>query len=89
MGEHRRAGGDTTSSARGTIPGMLGVPVRVHDMSGDDLGVAHLPPPVEVGDLVALARGEYRVLDVVETGQTYPVAALVRAQPIHLPVVAR
>ncbi len=68
---------------------MLGVPVRVHDMNGDDLGVAHLPPPVEVGDLIALAHAEYRVYDVVETGQTYPVAALVRAQPVRLPVVSR
>ena len=33
-----------------------------------------------------------RVLEarsVVETGQTYPIAALVRAQPTHLPVAAR
>jgi len=89
MGEHRRAGGDTTSSARGTIKAMLGVPCRIHNMSGDDLGVAHLPPPVEVGDLVALEYAVLRVYDVVETGQTYPVAALVRAQPTHLPVAAR
>jgi len=68
---------------------MVGVPVRIHDMSGDDLGVAHLPPPVEVGDLVALEHAEYRVYDVVLTGQTYPIAALVRAQPVHLSVVAR
>jgi hypothetical protein len=39
------------AAGRGTIPPMLGVPVRVHDMSGDDLGVAHLPTPVPVGDL--------------------------------------
>jgi len=71
------------------FPVMLGVPVRIHDMSGDDLGVAHLPPPVEVGDLVALEHAVLRVYDVVESGQTYPIAALVRAQPVHLPVVAR
>jgi len=29
-------------------------------MTGDDLGVAHVPPPVEVDDLVALEHGEYR-----------------------------
>ena len=33
---------------------MIGVAVRVHDRHGDDLGIAHLPPPVEVGDLIAL-----------------------------------
>lgn len=79
----------TATVRRGTISAMLGVPVRVHDMSGDDLGVAHLPPPIEVGDLVALEHAEYRVFDVVETGQTYPISALVRVQPIHLHVVAR
>jgi hypothetical protein len=57
-------------------------------MEGDDLGVVHVPPPVEVGDLVALEHAEYRVVDVVETGQAYPIAALVRAQHVHLrPVV--
>ena len=55
-------------------------------MSGDDLGVAHLPPP---GDLVALKHSVLRVYDVVLTGQTYPISALVRVQPIHLHVVAR
>jgi len=58
-------------------------------MSGDDLGVVHLPPPIEIGDLVALENAVLRIYDIVETGQTYPVAALVRAQPTHLPVAAR
>ena len=44
---------------------MLGVPCRIHDMSGDDLGVAHLPPPVQIGDLIALQHKELRVYDVV------------------------
>ncbi len=51
---------------------MLGVPVRVHSMSGDDLGVAHLPPPVQIGDLVALEHAVLRVYDVVETGPDVP-----------------
>jgi len=68
---------------------MVGVPCRIYGLSGRDLGIVHLPPPVQVGDLVALARGEYRVYDVVATGQDYPVFALVRAQPVRLPVVAR
>jgi len=79
----------TATVRRGTISAMLGVPVRVHDMSGGDLGVAHLPPPVRIGDLVALEHSEYRVYDVVETGQTYPFAALVKVEPVHLPVAAR
>ena len=34
-------------------------------MTGDDLGIAHVPTPVESGDLILLERGEYRVLDVI------------------------
>jgi hypothetical protein len=34
-------------------------------MFGDDLGVAHIPTPVETVDLILLERGEYRVLDVI------------------------
>jgi hypothetical protein len=30
--------------------GVIGVAVRVHSSIGDDLGVANLPSPVEVGD---------------------------------------
>jgi hypothetical protein len=43
----------------------IGVPVRVHSLEGDDLGIAHLPPPVEIGDMVALPHAELRVYDVV------------------------
>ena len=63
---------------------MIGVPVRVHDLTGDDLGVAHLPPAVGPGDLVALEHAENRVVDVVETGKTYPIAALVKARPARI-----
>jgi hypothetical protein len=68
---------------------MVGIRVRVHDMTGDDLGVVHLPAPVEVGDLVALEHAEYRVSEVVETGSAYPIAALVRVRPAHLRLAAR
>lgn len=44
---------------------MLGVPIRVHDMTGDDVGIAHVPTPIETGDVILLERGEYRVLDVI------------------------
>lgn len=57
---------------------VLGVPVRVHDMSGDDLGIAHVPTPVLVGDLVLLEQASFHVVDVVDTGQLLPIAALER-----------
>jgi hypothetical protein len=41
-------------------------------MHGDDLGIAHVAPPIHTGDLILLAygdyrleHGEYRVLDVI------------------------
>jgi hypothetical protein len=49
---------------------MLGVAVRVFSRTGDDLGIAHVPPAVELGDLLDLGHGTMlplRVLDVVET----------------------
>jgi hypothetical protein len=61
---------------------MAGVPVRVHDMCGDDLGIARVPRPVETGDLILLERGEYRVLEVIPLeDEQSPLYALVRAQP--------
>jgi hypothetical protein len=41
-------------------------------MCGDDLGVAHVPTPVETGDIILLERGEYRVLDVIPSRMSSP-----------------
>ena len=61
---------------------MVGVPVRVHSRHGDDLGIAHVPPPVGIGDVLELRHGPIllllRVVDLVETGQPSPLAALVK-----------
>jgi hypothetical protein len=49
----------------------VGVPVRVHDRHGDDLGIAHVPVPVEVGDVLELGVGPLlllRIVDLVEAG---------------------
>jgi hypothetical protein len=57
-------------------------------MTGDDLGIAHVPTPVEPGDPILLERGEYRVLDVITVDAPSRLHALVRAQPAHvLPLV--
>lgn len=78
-----------TATDGGTIPAMdVGVPVRVHSLDGDDLGIAHLPPAVGPGDLVALEHAEYRVVDIVETGQADAIAALVKVMPAHLRLAA-
>jgi hypothetical protein len=59
-------------------------------MPGDDLGIAHVPTPVETGDLILLEQGEYRVLDVIliPLDEGSPLHALVRAQPAHVRPVA-
>ena len=70
---------------------MFGAPVRVNDMTGDDLGIAHVPTPVESGDLIVLERGGVPVLDVILLeGEQSPLYALVRAQPADVrPLVSR
>lgn len=68
---------------------MLGVRIRLHSMTGDDLGTATVPSPISPGDLVLTEHGEYRVYDVIiETGRMEPIAALVKVQPAHLHAVA-
>jgi hypothetical protein len=54
----------------------IGVLVRVHDLYGEELGIAHLPPPVEIGDLIAFEHSEHRVCDVVVS----PAGSLVAAE---------
>jgi len=61
----------------------VGVAVRVHSRTGDDLGIVHLPLPVQIGDLIAFEHSEYRVHDIVETGQVYPIAALVKGKSLR------
>ena len=53
-------------------------------MTGDDLGIAHVPTPIETGDLILLERGEYRVLDVIPLEASAPLHALVRTQPAYV-----
>lgn len=54
----------------------IGVKVRLYDVYGDYLGTAHVPWPIEIGDPIATESDEYRVVDVMETGQSEPIAAL-------------
>jgi hypothetical protein len=66
---------------------VIGVAVRVHSRTGDNLGVAHIPPPVRVGDVLELRHGPIlllRVVDAVETGPHSPLAALVKVAPAPL-----
>jgi hypothetical protein len=65
----------------------VGVPVRVHSRTGDDLGIAHVPSAVEVGDVLELGHGPIlllRVVELVEAGPSSPLAALVKVAPAPL-----
>ena len=61
----------------------IGVPVRVYDAAtGEDLGIAHVPLPLELGDELAL-EGNPRPLEVValvEMRRGAKVAALVKVR---------
>ena len=65
----------------------VGVAVRVHSRTGDDLGIVHLPPAVEIGDVLELGHGPIlplRVVDLVETRPHSPLAALVKVSPVPM-----
>lgn len=54
---------------------------------GDDLGVAYVPPPVEIGDTLELGRGPLfplKVVDLVDTRRVTPLAALVKVAPASM-----
>jgi hypothetical protein len=64
--------------------GELGARVRLIDGDGEELGLAHLPRPVEPGDLAALEQGfPLRIVGVVtlERGGEIDVLAEVEAAP--------
>jgi hypothetical protein len=47
----------------------VGITLRLQGTDGGDLGIAHAPPPVERGDVVALADGSiWRVINLVDLG---------------------
>jgi hypothetical protein len=72
-----------------TIPLMVGVAVRLHTLESDDVGVLHVPPPVEIGDLVASIDSTYRIVDVVTSPPGSVITAVVRVRPEHFAVAAK
>lgn len=69
---------------------MIGLTVRLHDLTGDDLGTVHLPGPLELDDLVATETAEYRIVDVVAVPAGSSIDALAKVQPTSLrPLASR
>ena len=45
----------------------VGIKLRLQRADGGDLGIAHAPPPVERGDVLALADGTiWRVVNLID-----------------------
>jgi hypothetical protein len=45
----------------------VGLKLRLQDADGSDLGIAHAPPPVELGDVLALSDGSiWRVVNMID-----------------------
>lgn len=45
----------------------VGLKLRLQDADGADLGIAHAPPPVDLGDVVALSDGSiWRVVNMID-----------------------
>lgn len=56
--------------------------MRVHDVDGDDLGIAHAPWPVDPGDVLALKDGPpLVVVGLVELPDGAAFDALCRVEP--------
>jgi hypothetical protein len=45
----------------------VGIKLKLQGTDGGDLGIAHAPPPVERGDVLALADGSvWRVVNLID-----------------------
>jgi hypothetical protein len=63
----------------------VGIRVKLHGTDGDDVGVAHAPAPVEVGDVLALADGSpWRVMSVIAVYNAGDFAALCMVEPVPI-----
>jgi hypothetical protein len=64
------------------LPNDFGARVRLFDADGADLGCAHVPGPVEPGDLIALPDGQpWRVVAVIELGDS-ALDAICKVDPV-------
>jgi len=61
---------------------MTGVRIRASLLDGGDLGDVHAPPPVVVGDVVALSVGPPLKVVAVTEGNRHPPTVTVR--PLYL-----
>ena len=63
---------------------MPGLRVEVYSLDGSDLGPVHVPPPVSVGDILALGFGPPLKIVSVFHEDEHPVAISVR--PLYVTI---
>ena len=61
---------------------VVGVAVRVRDMDGEELGVAHVPPIVRVGDVLTVDGDVFEIYDLAERDDEPPIVAVVSVRPV-------
>lgn len=63
----------------------IGLPIRIHDATGEDLGVVHVPAKIELGDLVAREHGPpLRVIDIIPLPGHARIHALVQVELVRI-----
>ena len=69
---------------------QLGARTLLYGEDGEDLGVCHLPMPVEAGDLAAVDDAVFRIVGTVDgIPFGHAIDALVVVRPVRLLVAAR
>jgi hypothetical protein len=65
---------------------QIGVPVRGHDEEGEDLGIAHVLLPIELGDEIAVEGHAWpvEIVDLAWAPAGARVAAIVKVRPAVL-----
>jgi hypothetical protein len=68
---------------------QLGARALLYGEDGEDVGVCHLPLPVEAGDLAAVDGAIFRIVGTVDgIPLGHAIDALVVVRPVRLPVAS-
>jgi hypothetical protein len=66
----------------------LGARVHLYDEEGGNVGVAHAPKPVGIGDALAIEGATFRVTDLIDRIPGGNVDVLAVVEPVRLPVAS-
>jgi hypothetical protein len=66
----------------------LGARVHLYDEERGNVGVAHMPKPVVIGDVLAIEGATFRVTDLIDRMPGGNVDVLAVVEPVRLPVAS-